>query len=434
VFGRPGNGIASSNGQPRATWSKKLATSTIAKYIRDKFNIVDPNAANKAAEFSMKATATRQNAELLAMFSSAAAGSAAAVGVAGVATGPLAPAFLGLSLLLIVLLRQRGMNLELYANLIAIQGEADEMFMIMSVVETICKEYSIDLDTGTVRLWLTKVTNYIAIIAGPSALDVITSNRDNLQKLVTDKSTFATALVKQAPKGKWSKIFDDATSFFYRTIAPGEYLRVLIREIVILDIFFGIMMSKFDLFLLEKGDQAKKDWINSPAYKLLKDTNRATAAKFSMMGLQRNLAAVNSNTSGEGKKKILAKFLADQQRMDASFYGNVASTLDATKERIAMLAGNPSLEAQIKEIKQEEIDSVVEQTGLPAASAEQLTEVAEEAVAGPAGQEEGRRHSAASNNSTGSNGTEPRPPSTASVGGRRTRRFRRRKNLTRKRW
>lgn len=194
-FGQPR--IASSNGVKRATLRsrvsnastylrKKFAVSNLANLLRRKFNIVDPNAANKAAEFSMKATATRQNAEILAMFSSSAAGSAAAVGVAGVATGPLAPAFLGLSLLLIVLLRQRGMNLELYANLIAIQGEADEMFMIMSVVETICKEYDIGLDTGTVRLWLTKVTNYIAIIAGPSAIDVISANRKNLKMFITD--------------------------------------------------------------------------------------------------------------------------------------------------------------------------------------------------------------------------------------------------------
>ena len=439
-FGKAGNGMASSTNQPRPTWSKKLATSSIAKYIRDKFNIVDPNALNKAAEFSMKATATRQNAELMAMFSSAAAGSAAVVGVAGVATGPLAPAFLGLSLLLIVLLRQRGMNLELYANLIAIQGEADEMFMIMSVVETICKEYSIDLDTGTVRLWLTKVTNYIAIIAGPSALDVITSNRDNLQKLVTDKSTLATGLVKQAPKGKWSKMFDDATSFFYRTVAPGEYLRVLIREIVILDIFFGIMMSKFNLFLLEKGEQAKKDWVSSPAYKLLKDTNRVTATKFSMIALQQTLAAVNSkNSSGEEKKRILAAFLAKEQEKDKSFYGNVESSLDATKEIMAKLAGNPSLAEEIRGYKEDEIKAVVEKTGLPEAAAEELTVVAEEAVAS-AGQEEaevqGRK---LSNISTNSTGTEPRPPSTAGVGfgqggsRSRSRRRRHRKIRTRRR-
>ena len=94
-----------------------------------------------------------------------------------------------------------------------------------------------------------------------------------------------------------------------------------------------------------------------------------------MMGVQKSL---NSASTNAAKKDILAKFLATQKELDASFYGHVTDTLDATKARLTALTTTPELKEAMREIRDEEIEAVVEKTKLPPAVAENVQDVAQE--------------------------------------------------------
>jgi len=245
---------------------KKITKYSGLEAVAIRLGIKSPIQASQVAMLSAKATEARKTAETAAYMGALGAGTFATLAVAGVASGPLAPAFLGLGILLTVVLRQKGLNQELRANLIAIQLEADSFFMITSVVEEIAKENGIDLNTRTVKFWITKLTNFVTLLAGPDTMKLVTDERKKLQGTI--KGVPAALNSSKASGSTW-------TSFLNRMLSPGEYLRILIREVIITHIFFSIMMGEFDLFMRAKGETATKKWINSDAYKLLLATNKA---------------------------------------------------------------------------------------------------------------------------------------------------------------
>lgn len=337
----------------------------VANTLAIRVGIKSPIKATAVAEASAKATEARKTAETVAFMASLGAGTMAGLAVASVATGPLAPAFLGLTVLLAVALRQRGMNLELKANLTAIQLEADSMFMITSVVEEIAKENGIDLNTRTVRFWLSKLTNYVTLIAGPGAMALIKKERGALQKLITNPEVIPdnlnspsitlknipTALSSAAAntsKRTWGQYVTSWGSFVNRVMAPGEYLRILIREVVILHIFFSIMMSEFDLFMRAKGDATRKKWTSSAAFQLLLKTNQAAQER----------AAVGAKT-GANAEALLTKRRADF----AAFYtpealAQAGALIETSGESVKAAELDPKLQAEIAAAEESEQNAV----------------------------------------------------------------------------
>jgi hypothetical protein len=325
-----------------------LIAPAVIDSLRYRLGIKSTIKATAVAEASARATEARKTAETLAFMTSLGAGTMASLTVASVATGPLAPAFLGLTVLLAVALRQRGMNLELRANLTAIQLEADSMFMITSVVEEIAKENGIDLNTKTVRTWLSKLTKYVALIAGPTAMALIKKERGALQKLITNPETIPDDLSSAAKERSWGQYLISWGSFVNRVMAPGEYLRILVREVVILHIFFSIMMSEFDLFMRAKGDTARKEWVNSPAFQLLLKTNQAAQER----------AAVGA-TTGANAEAILMKRRADF----AAFYtpdalAQAGALLEASGKAVEAVQSDPTLQATVAAAKESEKNAV----------------------------------------------------------------------------
>jgi hypothetical protein len=161
--------------------------------------------------------------------------------------------------------------------------EADMMFRIVLVVEKIAKENNIPLNTNTVRLWVGKLSRYVALIAGPNAKKLIDDEREKLMKDNTTVNTKA-IIPNSAPPSTsvLGKVKDKLTgwaTFFNRVLAPGEYLRILIREVVILHIFFSIMMAEFDLFMRAAGEAANKEWTKSPEFILFLKANRGNDLK-----------------------------------------------------------------------------------------------------------------------------------------------------------
>ena len=378
----------------------------------------------RAAIISAKATAARITADTLAFLISLSSGALAIATMASVAAGPMAPAALGFCVLLSVILRTRGMNQELRSNLEAIQGEVDSMFMIACVVEEIAKENNINLNTATVNRFLSKLTNYIALIAGPDAMNSIIENRSTLQtkyisdkvggKLPQDDQTKGTTTQRNTLLNKWG-------SFFNRAMSPGEYLRVLVRDVIILHIFFTIMMSEFDLFMRAKGDTANKKWITSPAYKLLLASNKALMERsLSPIDITKNenkfadfygipIAQTGGNNNAELIEQINSLFTP-------ALVKGATESLMASALAVGTAMKSPVLGEQLEAAKEEEVITV--QGALLDAGVKEP----EVAAAADAIIEEN------SENQETQIPTGPQVPGPAKGGKRRTRKYRAKKN------
>jgi len=329
----------------------------------------------------MQADQQRRTAETAAIMTSLGAGVIAGLTVAGVATGPLAPAFLGLAVLTTVALRQIGLNKELSANLTAIQLEADSMFRIILVVEQIAKDNKIPLNTTTVRRFVDKLSNFVTVLIGPDAKRLILAERTALQKnsgnlLKTLASVNQQKFASVARDPKTKTLREKMTSwgsFFNRILSPGEYLRVLVREIIILHIFFSIMMAEFDLFMRAKGDLANKNWVNSDAFKLLQSTNQQERIRtymaspdFNNLEEVKKIKAGESNTKNANIRKIAE---SKHREMYNNFYSNeISPTILAEAITNALNSSNdvenklnePALQKELNTTEQKTVESVKE--------------------------------------------------------------------------
>jgi hypothetical protein len=370
---------------------------------------------NKVAQASFSASEGCKTATTQQTLNALASGVMATLAVSSVTMPALAPAFLGLSVLLAVVIRQRAMNRELKANLTAIQLEADSMFQIMRVVEDIAKENDIDLNTQTVRLWLKKLTDYVTLVAGPEAMQLILARRTQLSGLLDDKSALSQEISAQTAtrppekKRSWGEYFTSWGSFVNRVLAPGEYLRILIREVVILHIFFSIMMAEFDLFMRAKGDVAHREWTKLPAFQMLLKTNKMLTKVGFNAALKTAKEAHAANVTKAGIPFDEKAFGAKRNVFyDELLLKGAADALSDSKGRVESLQANTEFVEQVKE-KTEEAESkveaeIVEQGGDPAAAASAAGEVLEEVAEETVVQNPVAGSGSSSNGGTGSSG------------------------------
>lgn len=226
---------------------------------------------------STVAALSEQASNIRATADTAATGLALAAGVSTIVTLgaaiPFSATLLGLAVLIQRVATQVGTNIELRSNLIIIQHEVDRFYKIAKVMETIAAENGFELNTGSVKAFVGKLTTFIAMLANDEVVKGIQAYRQNslhnpLQSsadLVPGFPSVSYDTVKGTFKGRLNRVF-----------AAGEYLRQLVRDITILTVFMTILIGEFDLFMLYVGDPSKKEWTRkSPEFQsMLSNTLR----------------------------------------------------------------------------------------------------------------------------------------------------------------
>lgn len=209
-------------------------------------------------EISKEAHAARQAAESFQLPGQVAQATVAGLGLAAatgtvVAGAPVAAGVLLISLFAVQCLRTYGTNKELQANFIAIADETKRMYYIIKVVEEFSVTYGItdnELKLGDVNRWMGVVLNRIIKMAGPDAYEAIT------EKLKLKEQNISGLNKSQAKRsstlGQWRR-------WFRRTAQPAEQLRLIVRDVTILSIFFQIFMSEFQILLMAKQNPKLQD-------------------------------------------------------------------------------------------------------------------------------------------------------------------------------
>lgn len=186
-----------------------------------------------------------------------------------VATGPFAiPITVGLVAIGAIVgfyLRQKALNEELQGNLIAIKGEVERFYFIYKVIEQIAKEKNLNLNTALVRKFTILLTNNILTVAGPEVFALLKKavnenpyalfTPDQMGPLKSLNSLNALTKKREDRPTLLSRLF---TPSVQRLVIPAELLRIIIRDVTILSIFFTIMQSEFDLLLREYDAKQKK--------------------------------------------------------------------------------------------------------------------------------------------------------------------------------
>ena len=202
-------------------------------------------------EISKEAHAARQAAESFQLPGQVAQATVAGLGLAAatgtvVAGAPVAAGVLLISLFAVQCLRTYGTNKELQANFIAIADETKRMYYIIKVVEEFSMKYGItptELKLGDVNKWMGIVLNRIIKMAGPDAYEAI------MEKVKLKEQNISGLNKSQAKRsstlGQWRR-------WFRRTAQPAEQLRLIVRDVTILSIFFQIFMSEFQILLMAK--------------------------------------------------------------------------------------------------------------------------------------------------------------------------------------
>lgn len=228
------------------------------------------------AEQQKKLSSLREKGEGVMMATTAASGvltgttvgvaAATAAGVTGVAVSfpPVAAGLLALSMLVGTVIRHVGINTELGVNFIAIQHEVDRIYNIYRVIEEIAKENRLPLQVSFIQRYTRLITENILLLAGPNAIEEIES------KYKTVNTTTELAKLREellTERKSQQRGWRGWLRFGKRVVIPGEMLRIIIRDVTILTVFFSILQSEFDLLMRAHGDPNRRDWVKSNAYR-----------------------------------------------------------------------------------------------------------------------------------------------------------------------
>ena len=207
----------------------------------------------------------------------------ASAGAAVAATGPFAiPITVGLIAIGAICgfyYRQKALNSELQGNLIAIKGETERLYFIYKVMEKIAKEKNLNINTFLVQKFTILLTNNILTIAGPEVFALLKKTilenpaslftPETLEKKIT-KPDGSVAVLKLDETKSMEQIKKDRSAWsifspspaIQRLVIPGELLRIIIRDVTILSIFFTILQSEFDLLVREYDAVQKKELLS----------------------------------------------------------------------------------------------------------------------------------------------------------------------------
>jgi len=211
--------------------------------------------------------------------------SIASAGAAVIATGPFAiPITVGLISIAAIIgfyLRQKALNEELQGNLIAIKGEVERLYFIYKVIEKIAKEKNLNINTAMVRKFTILLTNNILLMAGPEVFALIKKSvNENPNALFTPEifgpARSETAISVQEKRSRWSMFSFSVQRF----VIPAELLRIIIRDVTILSIFFTILQSELDLLLKEYDSVQKRGLLTAITSSSLDDSLKGAFEKY----------------------------------------------------------------------------------------------------------------------------------------------------------
>jgi len=179
---------------------------------------------------------------------------AAAAGATGVlvASAPVSASLLLISLFSVQLLRMYGANKEFEVNCVAITEEVTRMYHIIEVIKQFSTQEKYkgkqiqSLKFNKVNVWVDKVLTGLVKMAGDDAFYQI-------EKELTASSaspSFIEMFKKFKDKREAASRYKTFTRKLRRMLQPLEQLRIVVRDITILSIFFQIMLGEFHILLL----------------------------------------------------------------------------------------------------------------------------------------------------------------------------------------
>ena len=175
---------------------------------------------------------------------------AAAAGATGVlvASAPVSASLLLISLFSVQLLRMYGANKEFEVNCVAITEEVTRMYHIIEVIKQFSNKGKQikSLNFTKVDVWVNKVLAGLVKMAGDDAFYQI-------EKELTASSaspSFIALFKKFKDKREAASRYKTFTRKLRRMLQPLEQLRIVVRDITILSIFFQIMLGEFHILLL----------------------------------------------------------------------------------------------------------------------------------------------------------------------------------------
>jgi hypothetical protein len=179
---------------------------------------------------------------------------AAAAGATGVlvASAPVSASLLLISLFSVQLLRMYGANKEFEVNCVAITEEVTRMYHIIEVIKQFSTQDKYkgkqiqSLKFNEVNVWVEKVLTGLVKMAGDDAFYQI----EKELKASSASPSFIEMFDKFKKKRQQATRYKTFTRKLRRMLQPLEQLRIVVRDITILSIFFQIMLGEFHILLL----------------------------------------------------------------------------------------------------------------------------------------------------------------------------------------
>lgn len=252
---------------------------------------------------------------------------ASAAVVSAMAT-PLAPAIIGVVLLLTFILKQKGLHDELLAGLFTAKERLERIGRIHAVVKEIAKENGINLNTVDMCNVIDSVKHKVTKFAD----NTTKANIENLEELLKRKQVHeAQQLVTKAGKEgnaivadssndpqnlTGGSLFSGLRHWSARWLTPDDTLRKILKEVDLITSWYSIMLGEFDIFMryvAGNSSDEKNKWKKSTPMKDLlianhelgryeKGVNGVNASKsqdfnvfYSMIDLQEALTDVKES-------------------------------------------------------------------------------------------------------------------------------------------
>lgn len=257
----------------------------------------------------------------------------ASLGIAGLVVPPVLPVMIAILVGTAFIMRQKGLNEELRANLYFIKMEVERMFRSMRVINSIARERKIPLNTVSLSTIMLKLQDKIMLFADRKTKEDIKQLEEYLRKgeltkvteIIEGAQKDSDAMMKQGILRTTSTTKTGGgifrwlpTGWSSRWISPDETLRQIIRDITIAVVWYSIMLSEFDIFNkymdIKTKDRATQ-WIERPEMNELLIANqqlnfpRGEAEK----KLQAELANLNTKPSSKEineRKRMINEELA----------------------------------------------------------------------------------------------------------------------------
>jgi len=180
-------------------------------------------------------------------------GTAAAAGTSLlVASAPVSVTLLLISLFSVQILRMYGANKEFEVNCVAITEEVTRMYHIIEVIKQFSTQDKYkgkqiqSLKFNKVNVWVDKVLAGLVKMAGDNAFYQI----EKELKASSASPSFIEMFDKFKKKRQQATRFKAVMRNLRRVLQPLEQLRIVVRDITILSIFFQIMLGEFHILLL----------------------------------------------------------------------------------------------------------------------------------------------------------------------------------------